>query len=285
MRFFLSISLILLLAQTSIGQSASEHFKSAQALYATGNFEQAIEELDRAIELNKSGDSYKLRADCFQKLGQLTSAMADYEFAEKRGCTALDLYLNRGICRTSLGMYDAAEKDLTSHIKAFPRSAVACYYLAVVAYLQMDNNLSLEWLNDALDYDPDYMAAYYLRGANYFEKGKLSKAEDDFRTAFSLDPTESRGALNLARILLEQLKVEEAMEQLLSISTEDKALITEINYYLAEAYFSLHNEDKACEYWLLAADQGDADAKRNHENICQKQNGRHKVKRTSFGEF
>lgn len=282
------ITLLLVLAivtTTGYSQSASDLYRSAKSAYGTENYQGAISHLDDAIALGRQGNFYKLRGDCFQKLGNFGSALADYDFADRRGCTEGDLNLNRGICRISIGLFEQAEKDLYRHLEAFPDDAKAYYYLGETAYMMFENKASVAYLDDAIMIDDDMMEAHYLLGANYSEMGKINLAEDEFQICRRLDPDYMRIDLNLAILALEDANPDEAIGILSRIVPDSDKLKADVHFYLGEAYYALHDKEQACLQWSAAADLGDSYGKKNHENICVKNNGRHKKRKTSFVEF
>ena len=285
MKSFTLVILGLFATMISHGQSASESYRTALSHYEAGEYELAIDNVDLAINLGKQGNYYKLRADCHHKMESFASALADYDFAEKRGCTDLDLYINRGICRISMGMYDQGEMDLWRHLEAFPEDEKALYYLGEAEYLQFNNKACLNYLNQAIEADPEYMDAYYLRGANYVEMGRMDLAEKDFEMCVELNPDFQRNVLNLAIINIENLQPEEALISLHDLHSEDEELMAEILYYKAEAHYALHNQEEACFLWQQAAELGDVYAEKNYTNVCEKGNGRHKKKKVSFATF
>lgn len=282
------ISLILIISFTAMlgySQSSSELIHSAKASYGNEKFQEAIDFLDQAIAQGKQGNYYKLRGDCFQKQGNFGSALADYDFAERRGCTDLDLNLNRGICRISMGLFEQAENDLNVHLEAFPDDAKAHYYLGEASYMMFENKASVAHLADAIMIDDDYMEAHYLMGANYSEMGKMNLAEEEFQTCRRLKPEYMQIDLNLAILALDDSNPDEAISILSRIAPDSDQLKAHVHFYLGEAYYALHDKDQSCLQWAAAAELGDSYGKKNYENICVKQNGRHKKKKTSFVEL
>lgn len=270
---------------TGFSQSASELYRSAKSAYGAEEYLQAIDILDQAISIGKQGNYYKLRGDCFQKMRNFGSALADYDFADRKGCTDLDLNLNRGICRISMGLFEAAEKDIYHHLEAFPEDAKAHYYLGEANYMMFENKASVAHLEAALNIDDELMEAHYLLGANYSEMGKLKQAEEQFQICRRLNPNYLRIDLNLAILAMEDTNPDEAIGILSRIVPDSDELKAEVHFYLGEAYYALHDKDQACEQWSAAADLGDSYGKKNHDNICVKNNGRHKKRKASFVQF
>jgi len=270
---------------TGFSQSASELYGLAKSAYEAEEFPDAVDYLDEALSLGKQGNFYKLRGDCFQKMRNFGSALADYDFAERRGCTDLDLNLNRGICRISMGLFEAAEKDLYEHLEVFPDDAKAHYYLGEANYMMFENKRSIAHLDDALMIDDEMLEAHYLLGANYSELGKLKEAKGEFQICRRLKPGFIRIDLNLAILALEDANAEEAVAILTRIVPDSDELTAEVHFYLGEAYYAVHEKDQACQQWSAAAELGDSFGKRNYENICVKKNGRHKKRKASFVQF
>jgi tetratricopeptide (TPR) repeat protein len=247
---------------------ADAFYQSALRLYDQSSYQGAISQLDFAIAETKAPEYYKLRGDCFQRLGQFESAHADYNFALRRNVVDSTLFLNRAACRINMELFEEAVADLHKFLESQPESPRAFYYLAVVEYYNFSYKGAINYLELATNLNPDYMEAYYLLGAVYGEMGKPDLALENYGTAYELDPTFHRSMLNAAVLKMEFNDPDGALEILETLKDEQHDFGPELHYYLGEVKTMLHDKDGACEEWQTASAIGDLEAKINYDRIC-----------------
>jgi tetratricopeptide (TPR) repeat protein len=98
-----------------------------------GNYEQAIEDFDRAIKLNPQyADAYKGRGVAYRKLGNHRQAISDYDRSIEINHEYPDAYNNRGIAYADLGNLRQAISDFDKAIEINPDYAKAYYNRGVV---------------------------------------------------------------------------------------------------------------------------------------------------------
>ncbi|MCB0760067.1 MAG: tetratricopeptide repeat protein [Flavobacteriales bacterium] len=279
-RFILPLFILLSLLGT-----AQSDVSDARDAYFSGDYEACISLTTALIDVERNAEAYLLRAQAFHKQGKFAQALADYDYAEKRGSADEELYLNRGICRSSLQLYDAATKDLWRFLELSPDHALAYYYLGEVDFMLGNTEAALEFIGHSLELDDDYMPAWYLQGAAFAEKGKWRKARESFDRAAQIDPSFRRIQLNIALTCIEQMEFDEANEILSNLLLEDDTLLPEVYYYRAEVKYFQKDHVGACEDWKQSADLGDEDAATNWERVCQKGKDSIKQKRRTYAEF
>lgn len=277
--------LLLLLASLCASPVQAQPPEAAVLAYAEGRYEQALALLPENAEVPDNAECHMLRADCLQKLGDAGLALDYYDRARILGYHKDDLYLNRGICKTTLGMHDEARTDLAQYIEHNPNDAKGYYWMGTVEYYNMDNKASIRYLNEAIWYDSLYAAAYFLRGANYVEQGKSLLALEDFDLAYKTDPTLYRAKLNTAILMLDMQSYRGALEMFSELSLENLDITAEALYYRGETNFRLHDTEGACIDWSESASLGDIDAAENFRRLCLDRSGKPKFKRRTYGEF
>jgi tetratricopeptide (TPR) repeat protein len=277
--------LILFLFTAPFALVAQNKLQDAYLAFADENYELTVELVTEVVENEKLAEGYMLRADALHKQSNFINALADYDFAEKLGYSDDDLFQNRGICRSSLGMYDAAEKDLWRHLEIHPENATSHYYLAQIDYMNGLMKDAMEHLEYALKFDDEHMPSWYLKGAAYGEMGDYKKAKQCFERAAALKPEFHRIQLNIALIYLEQLRYADAEFILQELRLADESLVAEVLYYRGEARYFQKDIEGACEDWTEAAALGDEDAQVNYDRICVKQKENLKKKKRTYAEF
>ncbi|MDR2638277.1 MAG: tetratricopeptide repeat protein [Helicobacteraceae bacterium] len=91
---------------------ATAHFQRANAYYAAGEYEKAIESYDQAIELDKNyANAYANRALVYHDQGKYEKAIADFDKAIAINPNYALAYNNRAVTYAAMNDYKAASKD------------------------------------------------------------------------------------------------------------------------------------------------------------------------------
>lgn len=222
--------LLTLVAGACSGSSEQQsHNNKGSALIDSGRWEEAIAELDVAIQEEPgNATAYSNRGYAYSKLGQLELAIADYDKAIALDPTHAAAYTNRAIAYLELGKYAQARTDCDKAIELDPTSAAAYdtrglafaglgqYEQAIADYgtaIQLDSSRTSALNNRAIaysklgqddraiaDYDKaielekspaDLVQLYLNRGITYANLGEQEQAKADYEKALSLtsDPT------------------------------------------------------------------------------------------------
>ena len=86
------------------------------------------------------------------------------------------------------------------------------YYQEGIANLSTDRQLAFVSFQKSVQLDPDNKQARYALGHVYAMQGKLSKAEEEFRTAIRIDGDFSEAHTYLGQILFNQNRSDEAIK-------------------------------------------------------------------------
>jgi tetratricopeptide (TPR) repeat protein len=281
-RIFLFCGVLFVQCVIAHGQSA---YDQALEYYAAGKYELAMTTVELDIVEKATPEMLMLRADCRHKLGHFAEALEDYDRAKILGFEKDELYLNRGICKTSLALYESAKIDLSNYMQRHEEDARGYYWLATIEYMMMEHKASLRYLSEAIFLDSTYADAYYLRAANYADQNKMNLAFEDFQMAFELKPTEHRSKLNMAIIMLDMGQFKNAMELLSELRLENLDFKAEVLYYRGEALYNLHDMEGACGDWVEAANLGDTDAESNYRRLCIDKKDKPRFKRRLYVQF
>ncbi len=133
----------------------------------------------RAVVHFKKGDSY-------QEKGQWDKAIAEYNKAIELNPEYAEAYYNRGIAYGNKGQYDQAISDYTKAIELNPRYAMA-YVTRGSAYRQKGQfDQAISDFNKVIEINPEFAEAYFNRALTYTIKGEYDKAWEDVHKAQSL---------------------------------------------------------------------------------------------------
>jgi tetratricopeptide (TPR) repeat protein len=211
------------------GKLPEEALLDRGILFATqGNFEMAIEEFTKAIELDRSlAAAYLLRGRAYaasmmhvidvevdfsdftstgdfnatgQKAG-VNKAIADYTQALKLDPNLAAAYYERGGSYWLIGDYDRAIKDFNTALRLNPNYAAA-YNNRGDAYAgKGDYDRAIADYSAALRIDPNDAISYYNRGSAYYSKRMYDQAIADYSAALRINPSfvAAKNGLELAR--------------------------------------------------------------------------------------
>jgi tetratricopeptide (TPR) repeat protein len=157
MLLIIFIPLLLSCASTQQKQVESKDAKfynnRGVAYFAKGEYDQAISELNKAIEINPSYvEAYDNRGCAYVAKGKYDQGISDFNRALEINPKLASAYTNRGTAYMNKGQYDQAISDI----------------------------------NKALDLNPKFALAYYSRGMSYYYKKEYDKSWEDIKKAKDL---------------------------------------------------------------------------------------------------
>ena len=152
-----------------------------------GDFDHAIGDLNKAIELNPdSAEAYSNRGVAYHGKGDFDRAIADYTKAAKLNPDSTEIYYNRGVTYNSKGDFDRAITDYTKAIQLNPDSAIAYHNRGVTYYGKGDFDRAITDYTKAIDLNPAFVNAYCNRGGVWLHMGEWDKARTDLTTAINM---------------------------------------------------------------------------------------------------
>lgn len=202
------------------------------------DYQGAINNYSQALQINpKNAQIYFKRAEIHHHLGNFQNAINDYSQAIYINPKDAYSYNNRGIIYEKFGYIDYAINDYKKALKINPKESVVYLNLAITYYnLDVDCNyynyiinrdeLIINYLNQALNINPNLYKAYHVRGKFRFQIGDVAGAFEDFNIVLKFDPDY---ALNIYTYL------------------------AEVYYYRGNYYSEIGNNKNALENLNLAA--------------------------------
>lgn len=150
--------------------------------YDDGQYEPAVEDLRRAIELDsrymKAYDNLGL---CYEALGRFDDALRSYQEAARlnRETPPASPWppLNLGLLLVRLDRLDEAEARLREAVDADPRFAPARYHLGIVLEKEGRLEEAASELEEAARLDPSYAEPHYALARIYRRAGERAKSE------------------------------------------------------------------------------------------------------------
>ena len=143
--------------------TAKDYFEKAFGSEVIGNYEQAIELYTKAIKLNpRYKEAYSNIGDIYFQMGEMDSAMREYDQAIKLDNKNKDLYYMRGTAKSILQEYDAYED------------------------FDKFSELTIEEYNKAIEVNPKDVDAYERRGYAKADLKQYKEAINDYNKAIEI---------------------------------------------------------------------------------------------------
>jgi len=193
-------------------QNPKRFFKVGEDFMLAGNYQDAVEQFTRAIDLQPDYDkAYLARADAFEKLGMIREAAEDYD----RAATFLDkdqeVFYQAGRLYFELAEYEKAIERLDKSI-SLKRNYVEPYQVkANVLMAQELYEEALEVAHNAVTLKENTYN-FYIHGTVNEKMGNLEAAEADFINAISKDHQHVPSMLALADVRLRLGKTDFALQ-------------------------------------------------------------------------
>lgn len=196
---------------SSILETAEDHFMKGNAQLALGQVHEAIRSFTRSLELKQHGPTYGNRAVAFIRQGDRLSAMSDYNRAIELASNDARWYSNRGNLYSDIGDYTAALKDINQAIRLDPKLREARNNLGRV-YIQLrEFNRAIEEFDELIEMDSEYARAFANRGAAYGDKREFDRAIEDYAEAIRLDPSQAQSFTNRGHAYRQKKKLDLAL--------------------------------------------------------------------------
>ena len=162
-------------------------YRDAVTLSHQEQYDQAIRDFDKAIELNpRYAKAYNDRGTCYLGKGDYDQALRDFDKAIALSPADDNAYNNRGLAYSEQGNYNQAIRDLNQAIELNPRDAKA-YNNRGTCYLgKGDYDRAIRDFDQAIELNPRDAKAYNDRGTCYLGKGDYDRAISHYRQALRL---------------------------------------------------------------------------------------------------
>ena len=206
---------------------AERRAHKAHELYENGKVSQALLVLEEAIQINPSNGTWHFdKALGLDTINRFEDAITEYEIALQLTPNDLEILNSLAVDYTRTGQYDRAVETF-EYIQELDSTFEPCYCNRIIAYTEMDqHDLAEQMFYLAQQLNPNCALCYYNIGNNLFVRGLYKKAIHCWQKTVQLEPTHPQ-----------------------------------INYRIAQAYWSDGDSAKAREYFLaeLRVNPGDID--------------------------
>jgi tetratricopeptide (TPR) repeat protein len=194
---------------------ARPHFNLGLVYSTTKQYDRAIEEFKKSLELNPPG--------------KLENA---------------ETHLNLSILYKQKGEYDRAIEQGQKALSILPDYARAYRIMAEIHLKTERYAQAIEELNQSLGYEPNNAESYFLIGEVYYQQERYAEAGANYKNAISLKPDYPEPHYGLGMIFYQNGRLQEAKNRL-QRAIEEKPDFTQAHYNLAVIYDEMGLLDEA----------------------------------------
>lgn len=251
-------------------------FMKGMQLYNEANYELAAKWFDSSLEYTRDTGvttaAYYFAGETYAQLKNYPSAIKNYQSALKQKSAkgmGYDLRARYGLAYAYMNNkeYAQALPHFRDYVQATENAATKANYndalvrLADCYYVTKAYNQAVTTYDRAIDAKvPDADYAMYQKGVTQYLAGQTDKAEQTFRTvgtSFSASPYKQQADVQLANLLIEKSRYQEATELLTTIinsgSNDGRLLATALNRR-ATSYYNLKQYERAVEDYKRVID-------------------------------
>ena len=193
-----------------------KYVKNGLDYAAKGDFDKAIQNLNKAVELNPQYSlAYYNRAYVYSEIGKIDNALSDYSKAIE--CNPKDAlaYSNRGkLLFDKYNKLDQAMSDFNKAIEIEPGNGKFYYNRGLLYDVQGNSEAALKDYTKAIELIPSYSDAYNNRGGVYTAQGDLDKAISDYNKSIALDPNSDKAYTGRGAAYIRKGSIEIGMQDL-----------------------------------------------------------------------
>lgn len=167
------------------------------------------------------------------RLGQLDTAIMNFERIIEINPNYTDAYLNLGIVLKNQGNLDAAIATYKQALDINPDIAEIRCKLGDIFAEQGNLNAAIDSYKQAITIKPDYVEAYYNLGNSLWKNGDIETAIDIHKKAIKISPEIVVTYFSLAQILETSNRINELSSLLEDARTQFDKLPAKLKYYEA----------------------------------------------------
>ncbi len=172
-------------------KQSEPYYKRGRIYFEKAKYNNAIEDFNKAISLEKLSTYYISRGIAYIKLNENEKVIEDLTIASKLDPTSFTPWAYLGVAYEKEENYEQAIICLEKAVSLFDGDAYTFYYLGLTQYLTGNWTKANEALSKAVKLNPKRSIKhliYELRGRSFFELGDYYSAINDLKIATELVP-------------------------------------------------------------------------------------------------
>lgn len=173
-------------------------------------FDYAIQCFVKALEIHKDAEVYEHLSNCYTRVGRLEKAqqaLTEWTKFEPNNARPLSFLANLAFIQEDYQLtYDACKQALSLD----PENPFLYYLMGRACNGLSNNPEATEQLSKAIELQENYTDAYLSRAHLFYEENDIPKAKKDVEKILSYDPENEDAIILQGDILLKEGKLEEA---------------------------------------------------------------------------
>lgn len=166
------------------------HFNLSTTLMAQEKYEEALDSLKKAIELNSNlWQAWGNLCKCYQEIGRYDEAIVCCSKAIDLSSHESKLYANRAFCYLKKNQYDNAVADYNKSLELSPELDIGFNNLAIAYASKGDLDEAIKTISRGIARQTGNAFYYYLRAMFYCDKDDFKFSIKDLKKAVELDPS------------------------------------------------------------------------------------------------
>ena len=192
-------------------EDGEAYWERGKLYYFANDYAQALEDFTKAKELGMEDSKlYWYKGFCYRRLGETELAIREYSRSLELKETS-EVYRNRGLCFTTVKLYDKAVLDFTRAIK-LPPGDKRLYRERGSAYQALEEYKKAQAdYEKALELEPADAELYTTLGDVQERLGEVQEALQSYQKAIQIDPNYARAYNNRGVVYLSQMETEKAL--------------------------------------------------------------------------
>ncbi len=150
------------------------------AYLSLSQYENALNDFNKAVELDPSASVYKDRGYYHSAMGETELAIQDFSMSIMIDSLFFQAYVNRGSSYLELGENEKALIDLTKAIELQPKNGRAYYFMGKLFYSNKEYQKALPFFNKAIQLEPGHIYSYPIRGKIWIYEEEYAKSIKDY---------------------------------------------------------------------------------------------------------
>ena len=199
-------------------ESNVDHFQKGIDLYHQGLFDEAIEELDKAVLADPNASApYEAKSEIYRMTGKLDLSLQSLNEAINTRPEPPDnirLYRVRGRTHDMLGNIDLAEKDLGSAISLSPEDATLYADRAWFYFVQEMYYKSVEDWERSMKLDPRDISTKFYSSLSYYKIGEYPRVIILNEEVIKVDPGHGNAHNQIGEAYIEMGEYQNALSAL-----------------------------------------------------------------------
>ncbi|MBI4657077.1 MAG: tetratricopeptide repeat protein [Elusimicrobia bacterium] len=224
------------------------YFYRAKAHLESGNFNDALKDLDMVLKLGfPEGSAYALKAVIHGRhFGDLKKQIEFSSKAVLEDSTDADAYFLRAEAYIKLREYEKALIDYNSLTALEPRNPDFYIDRADINYRMKNYRAALADAAKTLNLDSRKDIAHYISGKIHLDTGNFSKALESFNSALSIKPLSAHYYIARSQAYEKAGNFYSAIDDMELALTSTEISSDSVHYYaLAKNFFRVNEQDKA----------------------------------------